>query len=118
LLTDKELRIRLAHEGRAYAGLHHDHVQVAQRILDALSGKTRQYDHYPQFFARSFHLPKGVEIPEDLKRMTARIVQRWGLPEGLDPHDMIKRGLMSADGLTPSRSIPRWKALSSPAEAS
>lgn len=111
LLTDRELRIRLALEGRAYVERHHDHQKVAQRIIEKLNGdKTQEYDHYPRFFAESFKLPHGITLPHDLQRMSARIVQRWGLPEGVDPQDMIRRGLMSGDGLERSKPIPRWKS--------
>ncbi|CAN5806975.1 glycosyltransferase family 4 protein [soil metagenome] len=110
LLTDKELRIRLAREGREYVERYHDHVNVARRIVEHLrAGKLKRYDHYPTFFACDYRLPEDVEIPDYLKRMTAQVVQRWGLPEGVDPQDMIARGLMSADGLGFSEPIPRWK---------
>lgn len=109
LLTDKELRIDLANKGLQYVKRYHDHVFVVRRILEALEvGKPEQYDHYPTFFPGQYRLPEGIEISDKLKRMTAQIVQRWGLPEGVDPWDMIERGLMSADGLNPSRPIPRW----------
>jgi hypothetical protein len=108
LLTDKDLRLRLARDGRKYVEQHHEHVQVAQRILEALDAVNLQYDHYPTFFARSYKLEEGEVIPEYLKRMTATIVQRWGLPKDVDPNEMIRRGLMSAEALTSSRPVPRW----------
>ena len=37
LLTNRELRLRLAHEGRQYALARHDHVSVVKDILGALS---------------------------------------------------------------------------------
>src|SRR5207247_7530244 len=74
LLTDKELRIRVAREGRKYVERYHDNVQVARRMLDALSAVQPQYDHYPTFFARSYMLPDAEIVPEYLKRMTTEIV--------------------------------------------
>ncbi len=116
LLTDKELRVRLAREGRRYAERYHDHVKVAGRILDRLAaGGTKGDDHYPTFFARRYQLPEGVEVPDDIKRLSAQIVQRWGLPEGVDPQDMIARRLISADGLNLTKPIPRWKSAPSAA---
>lgn len=110
LLTDKELRTRLAHEGRAYVERHHDRVHVARQVLQYLEGIPEGgYDFYPTFFSREYRLPAGEVIPDYLKRLTAQVVQRWGLPEDVDPRDMIARGLMSADGLEPSSPIPRWK---------
>lgn len=49
-----------------------------------------------------------VQFCDDLKRITTEIVQRWGLPEDVDPQDMIACGLMSAEGLDPSKPRPRW----------
>lgn len=109
LIIDRELRVRLALEGRAYVERYHDHVQVVQSILNALTlSEARKYDHYPTFFAERFRLPEGVTIPDNLKRITAQVVQRWGLSESSDPNDLIRRGLMSADGLNPLQPIPRW----------
>lgn len=118
LLTDKGLRVRLAHQGREYVERYHDHVNVAGRIVDRLcAGEAQQYDHYPTFYAQRFNLPEGVVVPDDLQRMTAHVVQRWGIPEGLDPQDMIRRGLICANALKQSKPIPRWKTTSSSAEA-
>jgi Glycosyl transferases group 1 len=106
LLTNKEARIRLAREGRKYVEQYHDHTEVARRVLDSLQGPVTEYDHYPTFFARSYKLENGEQIPEYLKRMTAAIVQRRGLPPDVDPHEMVQRGLMSADALTPANPVP------------
>jgi hypothetical protein len=99
----------LAREGRKYVERYHDHVQVAARILDSLNaGQSLKYDHYPEFFVRNFQLPPSETIPEPLKQLTTKIVQRWGLPENVDPEDIVRRDLMSATGLTPHHQIPRW----------
>jgi hypothetical protein len=110
LLTNRDLRVRLAQDGRQYVERYHDHVHVARRILDHVTGKAPVCDHYPTFFARKFQLDDGQEIPERLKRLTSQVVQRHGLPDDVDPEDMIARGLMSRAGLDPRRPIPRWNA--------
>lgn len=116
LLTDKQLRMSLAQEGRKYVEAHHDHVRVAQEILECLErDEAIQYDFYPSFFARHYHLPEGETIPEDLKEMTTQIVQKWGLPIDVDPQSMIERGLMSARGFNPTTALQRWKPSMSPA---
>jgi hypothetical protein len=107
LLTDRELRLTLARAGRRHVERYHDHVEVARRMVEHLGAG--RYDHYPTFFAREYRLPRGVEIPERLKRMTTQIVRRWGLPDGADPRDLVERGLISPRGLDPSRPVPRWK---------
>lgn len=115
LLTDKSLRLQLAAAGRPFVEKYHERSRVAQHMLDCLeSGQQR--DYYPGFFARDYQIPNGDVIDTDLKRLTAEIVQRHGLPEDIDPQDMIKRGLMAADGLNPSQPIPRWTAASWPAQ--
>lgn len=109
LLKNKNLRIDLANKGLSYVKQHHDHVHVVRRILQSLEAPgPERYDHYPDFFARQYRLPEGVVISDKLKRMTAQIVQRWGLPEEVDPQEMISRGLMSAEGLFSTQPIPRW----------
>lgn len=113
LLMDKELRVRLALQGRAYVEKYHDHVNVARHMLESLSAEEpRQHDYYPTFYTQRFNLPEGVVVPGDLRRMTAQIVQRYGLPDGIDPEHIIRRGLMSANGLKASSLIPRWKCSS------
>ena len=109
LFTDRALRVRLAREGRKYVEQYHSHVEVARRILNALDVINFQYDHYPTFFAQSYELEEGKVLPEYLKRMTASIVQRWGLPKDIEPDEMIRKGLMSAKGLTSLEEIPRWR---------
>jgi hypothetical protein len=111
LLTDRDLRLRLAFAGRSFAERYNDHVKVAQNLLQCLEqNEERQYDYYPTFFARDYRLPEGERIPDDLKKITAQIVQRWGLPEDVDPRDLVQRGLMSTDGLDRPNAIPRWKS--------
>lgn len=110
LLTNRELRIDLARKGRSYVETYHGHTKIAESIIDALDSSERQtFDHYPKFYAERLQLPAGLVLPEELKRLTARIIQRWGLPENVDPRDMVERGLMSNDGLVSSEKIPRWK---------
>jgi glycosyltransferase involved in cell wall biosynthesis len=116
LLTDRELRLRLARDGRRHVERYHDHVEVARRMAEHLeAGGTERYDHYPTFFAREYRLPEGAEVPARLRRMTSQIVRQWGLPEGAEPQDLVARGLMSAEGWSSAEPIPRWKPIS-PAE--
>lgn len=109
LLTDKELRLRLAHEGRRYVERYNDHVRVARYFIENLSGDpAKQYHFYPTFFARHYRLPEGEVVPHYLRKMTAKVIERWGLPEDVDPQGMIERGLM-ADGVIGSNGIARWE---------
>jgi hypothetical protein len=91
LLTDKKLRIELARAGRRHVERHHDHVNVARRIVDAL--ERPPLDHHPSFFARHYRLPKGATVPRTLRRMTTAVVRRYGLPDGVTLGDLQARGL-------------------------
>lgn len=117
LLTDKRLRLELAAAGRPFVEKYHERSKVAQHMLGCLElVEAQEYDYYPGFFARDYQIPDGDVIEADLKRLTAEIVQRCGLPDDILPQDMVQRGLMAADGLNPSEPIPRWKAASWPAQ--
>lgn len=107
LLTDRELRVRLAEEGLAYVRRYHDQQHVARRVLGHLAERgTAACDHYPCLFPRHYRLEPGVEIPDVLQRLTERIVRRWGLPELANPPDMVSRGLMTWS--KPTRAPPKW----------
>ena len=116
LLTDKSLRLGLAAAGRPFVEKYHARARVAQHMLDCLEPAENQRDYYPCFFARDYVLPDGEVIHTDVKRLTAEIVERYGLPQDINPQNMIKRGLMATDGLNPSQPIPRWTADSWPAQ--
>lgn len=109
LLTDKNKRIGLALEGAPYVKLYHDHVRVAQRVLNALDYPVA-CDHYPSFFSSQYHLPEGEAIPPELLLITARIIKEWGLPEETDLHQMVRRGLVSSDILANQHNIQRWSS--------
>ena len=96
LLTDRELRVRLAQEGLAYVSRYHDQQGVARRVLGHLAERgTAGCDHYPTLFPCHYRLEAGVEISADLQRLTERVVRNWGLPDGATPNNMVSRGLMT-----------------------
>jgi hypothetical protein len=109
LFQDRELRMRLAREGRAHAMRHHDQVAVARSILARLdAGRAAPMDHHPDFFVRHYRLAPGVVIPKTLQRMTTRILRRCGLPPDVDPQDLVARGLLADTGPGSLNAIPRW----------
>jgi glycosyltransferase involved in cell wall biosynthesis len=58
VIVDRDLRKQLAHAGRDYVEMYHDHKDVSQQILDWLEPNGIQdYDFYPTFFQRSFSMP-------------------------------------------------------------
>lgn len=115
LLTDKGLRLQLAEAGRPFVEKYHERANVAQHMLDCLELRQDQpLDYYPSFFSRDYRPPDDEVIDPDLQRLTAEVVQCYGLPEDIDTQDMIKRGLMSTEALDPSQSIPRWVGTKAP----
>jgi hypothetical protein len=113
LLTNKALRLRLAYEGRPFVEKYHDYLKVTERMLECVEDKSRKADYYPEFFARDYLPPQDEVIPENLLRLTTEIVKTYGLPEDVDPQDMIARGLMAADSDDSLNDIPRWKSQAS-----
>ncbi len=93
IVCDRELRVRLGHEGIAHARRYHDHVAIARRVMACVSDSNAPMEHTPSFFARHYRLPDGVKLPTRLKALTAQVARRWGLPEGVTLEDLRARGL-------------------------
>lgn len=93
IVSDRDLRVRLAHEGIAHARRYHDHVAVARRIVECVRDPAASLDHAPTFFAEHYRLPEGVKLPSRLKALTEQVARRWGLPEGVTLDDLRARGL-------------------------
>lgn len=94
LLRDRDLRIRLAEEGVAYARKNHGHVNVARRVLECLEPAGYRTEHHPDFFARHYRLPEGERLPAAARRATAAVARRYGLPRGVSEADLRTRGLI------------------------
>lgn len=97
LLEDRPLRSRLAREGRRYAVRHHDRTRVAASILERLAqGPHAPMEHNPTWFARHLTVPEGLDYTDECRALTAAVVDRWGLPEGVDRRELQARGLLPA----------------------
>lgn len=108
LLTDRELRLRLATQGREHVETYHDVTRICQRMLDDLfAGESRVWDYWPTFYARGFVLPKGIGISDDGLDLTSRIAGQWGLPPDASVESMTARGLLPVSAL--GEAYPRWK---------
>lgn len=93
LLCDRALRTRLAREGRRYAVLHHDRRAVAAAILDRMAaGSEAVMEHHPEFFARHAEIPEGLGYSEASRALTERVIDRWGLPQGVAWAELAARG--------------------------
>jgi hypothetical protein len=108
LLTDRPLRLSLARRGREYVERNHDHVTVARRILEYLGGRIDGHFHYPAFFAREYRTAKDNPVPLYLRKMTGRIMGRWGLPEDVDPAVLVERGVIGPADAERLRGVLRW----------
>ena len=61
IILDRDLRRKLAHEGRRYVEKHHNHRHVAQQILDWLQpGGINEYDFTPTFFQNDLTIPEEL----------------------------------------------------------
>jgi hypothetical protein len=67
VILNRDLRRQLAYAGRPYVEAHHDHVAVAQQILDWLKpGGIREYDFVPTFY-KNFVMPPELLAEERWK---------------------------------------------------
>lgn len=108
LLTDKALRVDHARRGRPFVAQHHSHLSVAADMLAKATPGDAYYDYYPSFFARSYAYPEGEAVSDGLKKLTAEIIQRHGLPDGVDARTLIERGLITPQGLSPDKPVLHW----------
>ncbi len=105
LLTNRELRIRLAESARSFITQRHTAQNIAQSILDALATCDQsqfQYDYYPRFFFDNFNVK---DFPT-CKAATTRIVRRWGLPADLANKSTIVENLFGANNH--EHPLPMW----------
>jgi hypothetical protein len=108
LLTDRNERVRLAAAGRRHVEHHHDHVKVANRMLQYLDADNRvTVEHYPAFFAREYRTPNNQPLSREAQRLTWQVIRRWGLPDGATVDSMVERGLLPAHARDSLR-IVRW----------
>ncbi len=110
LVTDKSVRLEMAAAGRPFVAKYHERCKVAQHVLDCLDQPQNvRHDYYPSYFAGYYRPPQGHLIPSELQRLTAEVIQRYGLPEGVSSRGMIERGSLSANGLSESQPVLVWK---------
>jgi len=68
ILLDRDLRLKLAHEGRRYVEKYHSHLHVVQQILNWLQpGGINEYDFTPTFFQNELTIP-----PELFQKISSR----------------------------------------------
>ena len=113
LLTDKAVRLDHARRGRPFVEQGHRHTGVAAGLLAKLKRPDEPYEYYPSFFARAYQYPDGETVPEGLKRMTAEIIQRHGLPDGMEPDALVERRLIAPEGLSPDKPVLHWRPAAS-----
>ncbi len=94
LLTNRESRTQLAHEGLAYVQQWHDHVKFGARAIAHLTDPAGTVEHHPEFFARHFAAPTNEPIPDYLKQLTAAVLEQYGMPADIDARALASRGLL------------------------
>ena len=71
ILLDRDLRRKLAHEGRRYVEKYHSHLHVVQQILDWLQpGGINEYDFTPTFFQNELNIPPELRQEVSSKSKT------------------------------------------------
>lgn len=71
VILDKELRTKLANEGRRYVETYHDHIAVATQILKWLEpGGIQKYDYYPEFDKKHYKIPQ--QLLEEEKKVLSK----------------------------------------------
>lgn len=66
VITNRELRRRLAYEGRSYVESYYSHVAVSRDILSWLEpGGITEYDYTPTFFREHFQMDPELKRKED-----------------------------------------------------
>lgn len=75
-ILNSDLRRQLTYAGREYAERYHNHVKVAQQILDWLKpGGIQEYDFIPTFFQKDFMMPRDL-LKEERRRMRQQRMER------------------------------------------
>jgi hypothetical protein len=110
LLTSPALRVRLARDARRYVERYHDNRSAAAEVLQWLRRPAAvEYEHYPAFYLRDYRPARAAEIPNRIRRLTAQIIRRWGLPADVDLRDAAGRGLVRQADLPLLARAPRWR---------
>jgi hypothetical protein len=107
LLTDKDLRVALAQAGPSFVDTFHAPAVVSKDMERAMLGG--DCDYRPGFLAWRYQLHEGERISPGLRRLSWRVIRRWGLPHGVDPRELAARGLISIPRRAETRrDVPRW----------
>jgi hypothetical protein len=107
LLTDRDLRLRLAGAGRPFVETYHAPQVVARGMEQALAGA--KPDYRPGFFAYRYQLPEGEALSPRLRKLSSEIVHRYGVAQGVDLQELAERGLIRTPGRGRQPSVPRWE---------
>ncbi|MEA2493669.1 MAG: hypothetical protein QOJ29_1580, partial [Thermoleophilaceae bacterium] len=106
LLTDRDLRMALADAGGSFVDTYHAPAVVAKGMESAML--SADCDYHPGFFAWRYRLPQGERISPQLRRLSWRVVQRSGLPRGVEARDLVERELISIPRRELQQQVPRW----------
>lgn len=111
LLTDRQKRVALGTLARPYVEHVYDHVAVAHRMLARIDASaSAPADVFPTHYTTTYRPPAPGAVPDELRRMTTQLLQRWGLPADADPSALVRRGLIADEPAGALDAIPRWPA--------
>src|SRR4030095_1216744 len=80
LLINRDLRRRLAYEGKAYVAKNNDYSIISRKIVDDLDCYNRNeivYDYKASFFKEKYQLPENTSLPRYLKKLNLRLGKKY-----------------------------------------
>lgn len=93
IIQDKAYRLNLARSGREYVLANNSPAKVSGDLLQLLQGK-EQYDYRPTFFLKEYSLPGKEKVSGSNLRLTAKVLEKWGVPGEVDLDRAVARGLV------------------------
>lgn len=94
LILNRELRLKLAHDGRKYVEANNDCTKISACILSDLESPPNLSQHYPHFIFKNSSILHGKKIPNRIIEMTAKITEKHGIPQDSDLNELKRNGLV------------------------
>lgn len=75
LIMNREMRKKLAYEGRAYVENVVQPEIICAKILSQYEKEPDSYDYEPRFFAEHYVLPEGVQLKPEIKKLNKKVLE-------------------------------------------
>lgn len=111
VIEDRELRCRIAAEGRRYVERYHTPEASARSLLQSLErAENEDYDYWPSLFLLHYRLPRDTVLPPFIKQLNLDVIQHGRVPPGTDMTLLGQRRLIPDAAYAPigrERFFPR-----------